>query len=118
MRILIVIAVVLAALLAAGLVAVSHFVVWDDYRAELAAQAEAMTGRKVAIQGRINLNLLPRPTLSLAKTTLASPPGGDDGVSLEVDRLDLALKPLPLLRGRLDVAEVRLVRPVWRVALT
>ncbi len=116
MRILIVIAVVLAGLIAAGLVAVSHFVVWDDYRAELAAQAAAMTGRNVAIQGRINLSLLPRPTLSLAKTTLASPRGGDDGVSLEADRLDLALKPLPLLRGRLDVAEVRLVRPVWRVA--
>ena len=115
MRILIVIAVVLAALIAAGLVAVSHFVVWDDYRAELTAQAEAMTGRNVAIGGRIDLNLLPRPMLSLAQTTLASPPQSDDGVRLEVDRLDLELKPLPLLRGRLDVQGVRLVRPVWRV---
>ena len=115
MRILIVIAVVVAALIAAGLVGVSHFVVWDDYRAELTAQAAAMTGRNVTIQGRIDLNLLPRPTLSLARTTLASPPESDDGVRLEVDRLDLALKPLPLLRGRLDVAEMRLVRPVWRV---
>jgi uncharacterized protein involved in outer membrane biogenesis len=34
---------------------------------------------------------------------------------LEVDRLDLALKPLPLLGGRVDVEEVRLVRPVLRV---
>ena len=115
MRILIVIAVVVAALIAAGLVGVSHFVVWDDYRAELTAQAAAMTGRNVAIEGRIDLNLLPRPTLSLARTTLASPPESDDGVRLEVDRLDLALKPLPLLRGQLDVAEMRLVRPVWRV---
>ena len=32
MRILVVIAVVLAALIAAGVVAVSHLVVWDDYR--------------------------------------------------------------------------------------
>ena len=116
MRILVLIAVVLAALIAAGLVAVSRFVVWDDYRAELTAQAEAMTGRNVAIDGRIDLNLLPRPTLSLARTTLASRPDADDGVRLEVDRLDLELKPLPLLRGRLDVQAVRLVRPVWRVA--
>ena len=69
----------------------------------------------MAIEGRIDLNLFPRPTLSLARTTLASPPESDDGVRLEVDRLDLALKPLPLLRGQLDVAEMRLVRPVWRV---
>jgi hypothetical protein len=116
LRILVLIAVVLAALIAAGLVAVSRFVVWDDYRAELTAQAEAMTGRDVAIDGRIDLNLLPRPTLSLARTTLASRPDADDGVRLEVDRLDLELKPLPLLRGRLDVQAVRLVRPVWRVA--
>ena len=49
-----------------------------------------MTGRNVAIGGRIDLNLLPRPTLTLARTTLASPPERDDGRSLEVDRLDLA----------------------------
>ena len=116
MRILVLIAVVLTALIAAGLVAVSRFVEWDDYRAELTAQAEAMTGRSVAIDGRIDLNLLPRPMLSLARTTLASRPGADDGVRLEVDRLDLELKPLSLLRGRLDVQAVRLVRPVWRVA--
>ena len=117
MRILIVIAVVLAALIAAGLVAVSHLVVWDDYRAELTAQAEAMTGRNVAIEGRIDLNLLPRPMLSLARTTLASPP-------------DARRRRTPRGRpagSRAQAATrccaagstwqaVRLVRPVWRVA--
>ena len=34
---------------------------------------------------------------------------------LEVDRLDLELNPLPLLGGRLDVEEVRLVRPVLQI---
>ena len=115
MRILIVIAVVLVALIAGGLIAASRLVVWEDYRDELTAQAEAMTGRSVAIQGRIDLELLPQPTLMLGQTTLASRPGADDGVRLEVDRLDLELKPLPLLGGRLDVAAVRLVRPVWQV---
>jgi AsmA family/AsmA-like C-terminal region len=115
LRILIVIAVALLALIAGGLVAVSNFVVWDDYRDELTAQAEAMTGRRVAIQGRIDLTLLPRPTLTLGQTTLASRADADDGVRLEVDRLDLRLKPLPLLGGRLDVAGVRLVRPVWQL---
>jgi uncharacterized protein involved in outer membrane biogenesis len=116
LRILIVTAAVLIALIAAGLVAASRLVAWDDYRDQLTAQAEALTGRSVAIRGRIDLDLLPRPTLTLGQTTLASPPDADDGVRLEVDRLDLELKPLPLLGGRLDVDEVRLVRPVWQVA--
>ena len=115
MRTLIVIAVALLALVVAGLAAVAHFVVWDDYRDELTAQAEAMTGRSVAIRGRIDLDLLPQPTLTLGQTTLAGRSDADDGVRLDVDRLDLELKPLPLLGGRLDVEEVRLVRPVWQV---
>jgi AsmA family/AsmA-like C-terminal region len=115
LRILILIAVVLVALVVAGVGAVAHFVVWDDYRNELTAQAEAMTGRSVVIEGPIDLDLLPQPTLTLTRTTLASRSDMDDGVHLEVDRLDLKLKPLPLLRGRLDVQEVRLVRPVLTV---
>jgi uncharacterized protein involved in outer membrane biogenesis len=113
LRILIVTAVLLIALVAGGLAAVSRLVVWDDYRDELTARAEAMTGQTVAIQGRIDLNLLPQPTLSLGQTILASPA---DATRLEIDRLDLELKPLPLLGGRLDVDEVRLVRPVLQMA--
>ena len=112
MRILIVIAVLLIALVAGGLVAVSRLVVWDDYRDELTARAEAMTGQSVAIQGRIDLNLLPQPTLTLGQTTLASPA---DAARLEIERLDLELKPLPCCGGRLDVEEVRLIRPVLQV---
>jgi AsmA family len=115
MRSLIVIAIVLIALIAGGLLAVPRLLVWENYRTELAAKAEAMTGQTVAIGGRIDLNLLPQPTLSLAQTTLASRPNALDRMRLEVDRMDLELKPLPLLRGRLDVEEVRLVRPVLQV---
>ena len=84
MRILIVIAVLLIALVAGGLVAVSRLVVWDDYRDELTARAEAMTGQSVAIQGRIDLNLLPQPTLTLGQTTFAS---AADAARLEIERL-------------------------------
>jgi uncharacterized protein involved in outer membrane biogenesis len=113
LRILIVTAVLLIALVAGGLVAVSRLVVWDDYRDELTARAEAMTGQSVAIRGRIGLDLLPQPTLTLGQTTLASPAGA---VRLEIQAVDLELKTLPLLGGRLDVEAVRLVRPVLQVA--
>ena len=115
MRRLIVIIGILIALVVGGLATVPRLLVWDDYRDELTAKAEAMTGRSVAIQGHIDLNLLPQPTLSLARTTLSSRPDAVDQTRLEVDRLDLELSPLPLLGGRLDVEEIRLVRPVLQV---
>ena len=115
LRSLIVIAVLLMALIAGLLVAVPRLLVWDDYRDELTARAEAMTGQSVAIQGQIDLDLLPQPTLSLGQTTLSSRPEAADRMRLEVDRLDLELNPLPLLGGRLDVEEVRLIRPVLQL---
>jgi uncharacterized protein involved in outer membrane biogenesis len=118
LRSLIILAVILMALIAGLVVAVPRLLVWEDYRAELTARAEAMTGRSVTIRGRIDLNLLPQPMLSLAQTTLASRPDAEDRMRLEVDRLELELKPLPLLGGRLDVEEVRLVRPVLQIEPT
>jgi uncharacterized protein involved in outer membrane biogenesis len=123
-RILVAIAVLLAGALMGGLALLPRLVDWNDYREELTRQAEAITGQTVGIAGRIDLELLPRPTLTLARATLTSPPEGASGPSqgsapagrsLVVDRLDLRLKPLPLLRGRLDVESARLVRPVLRI---
>jgi uncharacterized protein involved in outer membrane biogenesis len=105
---LFVLALVLA-LLVGGLLVVPHLVAWEDYREGLSRRAEALTGQKVAIRGRIDFRLLPQPTLSVADTSLGPTPG--DPV-LEIERLDLQLEALPLLRGELQVDEVRLVRPV------
>ncbi len=114
MRIVVVVSLLLVALIAGGLLAVPRLVAWDDYRAELTERAEAITGQTVAVKGRIGLELLPQPTLTLAQTTLSSPPDRPGGV-LEVDRLDLKLQPLPLLRGEFKVDEVRLVRPILQL---
>ncbi len=115
MRILVVIAVFVAGALIGGLALLPRLVTWNDYRAELTRQAEAITGQTVAIAGRIDLELLPRPILTLGRATLSSPSDAPAGRSLAVDRLDLRLKPLPLLRGQLEVNSVRLVRPVLRI---
>ena len=100
LRSLIVIAVLLMALIA-GLSWPCRGSWWDDYRDELTARAEAMTGQSVAIQGQIDLDLLPQPTLSLGQTTLSSRPEAADRMRLEVDRLDLELN-----------------RPCWAVVST
>jgi hypothetical protein len=117
LRIAIALSVLLVALLGGGLLLLPRLITWDDYRAELTEQVEALTGQLVAIQGRIDLELLPRPTLTMARTTLASRTAAPAEHALTVDRLDLRLEPLPLLAGRFEVDEIRLVRPVLQLAL-
>jgi hypothetical protein len=114
LRIVIVVSLLLVALIAGGLLAAPRLIAWDDYRSELTARAAAITGQRVAVKGRIDLELLPEPILTLAQTTLSGPPDRPGDV-LEVDRLDLKLRPLPLLRGEFAVDEVRLVRPTLQV---
>ena len=112
MRIGIVISLLLAVLLIGGLLLLPRLVTWNDYRDEVIAQAEAITGQSVAVEGRVDLELLPQPTLTLAQATLSARAAAAAGQALVVDRLDLRLKALPLLGGQIEVEEVRLVRPV------
>ena len=62
LRIAIALSLLLVVALVGGLALLPRLVAWDDYREELTEQAEALTGQSVAIQGRIDLELLPRPT--------------------------------------------------------
>ncbi|MGH6912767.1 MAG: AsmA family protein, partial [Geminicoccales bacterium] len=112
MRSLIVIAVVLVALVVGSLLIVPRLVVWDDYRDELTRQAEALTGQPVEIGGHIELSLLPRPTLSLADTSIGRRSDAPDQPVLHIDRLEVQLEPWPLLRGAVEVGELHMVRPV------
>ena len=116
MRIAIALSLLLVVAIIGGLLLLPRLIAWDDYREELTEQAETLTGQSVTIQGRIDLELLPRPTLTLARATLSGGSGPPAHRALKVDRLDLRLKPLPLLGGRFEVDEIRLVRPVLQVA--
>ena len=112
MRIVLILSLVLTGALIGGLLLLPRLLSWDDYRDELIARAEAITGRRVAVAGRIDVALLPRPTLTLGRATLARAGAAPGGQALAVDRLDLRLKALPLLAGRIEFEEVRLVRPI------
>jgi uncharacterized protein involved in outer membrane biogenesis len=105
----------LVAVIAAALATAPHLIDWNDYRGLLTRQAEAITGGAVAIDGRISLSLLPIPTLSLAQTSLTGGDGGGGRARLAIDRIDLRLHALPLLRGEVRIGDIRLVRPALEV---
>jgi hypothetical protein len=116
LRIAIALSLLLVVAILGGLLLLPRLIAWDDYRAELTEQAEALTGQSVEIRGRIDLELLPRPALTLTQATLSGGVGRPTERALEVDRLDLRLKLLPLLAGRFEVDQIRLVGPVLQVA--
>lgn len=80
-------------------------------QAELRRLVEDATGANLVVRGRIGIDVLPRPRLSLVRAVMTMPEAGDDAPLLEVDRLDLDIGPLALLGRRLEVRRARFIRP-------
>ncbi len=103
------------------------YIDWNRYRGAIEAYAEEVTGRDVTIEGDIRFVLLPVPELSLGKFSIANeladhrpedartedPPR--KMISLERLELRAALK--PLLSGRVELTDVRLIRPLIAVEI-
>lgn len=89
------------------------FVNWTAYRSDIAAQLSQATGRKVLIQGDVELDMLPRPAFSVEKLRVV---GRTETDLLRADALRVDVRFAPLLRGNVRLAEVTLVAP--RLVLT
>ncbi|MCB2054734.1 MAG: AsmA family protein [Geminicoccaceae bacterium] len=86
----------------------------DALRHALERSLETTTGQRATIEGRIDLSLFPRPTARIGRTTLRDTEGAA-GLTGDVDRIDLDLAWVGLLRGRPTSTSIRLVRPVMRL---
>ena len=104
-KILIGFLVVIVLAVAAALVAPS-FIDWNAYRAEIAAEVRKATGRAMAIDGRIDVALLPTPKLSLTKARLANLDGAATPDMVRLEALDLRISLWPLLSGKVVVQSV------------
>ena len=112
----------LIALVLAGVAAIALAPVLIDpaeHKQALAQRLAAATGGRVAIDGAVGFETLPRPALTLESVRL-TPPGADaaGGADLEVRvaTLRVELRARPLLRGEVQVAQAVLVAPEARIA--
>lgn len=101
-----VVAVVIAALLVAP-----EFVDWSGYRGEIASTIEARLGRPVAIDGGLDLSLLPSPHLVAERVRVGNVADAADPDFAMVERLELHVRTGSLLAGRFEVSSLTLVRP-------
>ena len=102
-------AIVLTGLTAAALI-LPGYIDWNRFKSVIESQAGKSLGRQVLIAGDIHFTLLPRPELSLEKISL--PDAGDaDTALLNLEKLDLRIGVLPLLSGKIQIKQFRLIAP-------
>ncbi len=85
---------------------------WNQYKAEIQAQAMAATGRNLAIKGDIKISVLPAPALIAHDVTLANMKGATSVNMVGLKLLEVRINLAPLLAGRVEVKRVKLVEPV------
>lgn len=102
-RLVTITALVLAGLIV-GLLVVPSLIPWNEFRDRGAVALGALTGRQVVIDGDVSLTLLPAPTLSAAAVRLLL----DGEVMGSIDRVEMQVRPLPLLLGDVQIETLRL----------
>ncbi|MEE8350880.1 MAG: AsmA family protein [Rhodospirillales bacterium] len=85
---------------------------WNQYKAEIQAQAMAATGRNLTIKGDIKISVLPAPALIAHDVTLANMKGATSANMVGLKLLEIRINLVPLLTGRIEVKRIKLVEPV------
>ncbi len=103
-----------AAVLAGAVVAVVAVIQSTDfnqYRALIAEQAKAATGRDLVIAENLGLALLPSPRLKVEDVSFANAPGGSRPEMVKLRSLEAEVELLPLITGDVRVRRLILVAP-------
>lgn len=113
-RLLIGIGVLLLVLAGAALLLPS-LIDWNRHRQEIADFLAMATGRAVVISGPVDFTMLPRPTLTVGDVTFSVPEGERTEVMADIRRVGLRIRPLPLLRGVVQIESLSLIEPRMRL---
>ncbi|MFQ5973908.1 MAG: AsmA family protein, partial [Alphaproteobacteria bacterium] len=102
---------VVIVLLGGAILIAPSLIDWNAYKGQISAQVEAATGRRLAIDGELRLEILPTPSLAAGGVRLSNVEGAasEDMVRLRAALIQVALG--PLFRGRIEVDTVVLVEP-------
>ena len=103
----------LAAGAAAVLTTAGYLISPDTVRAEVMSGVRAATGLNPVLRGKATVTLFPKGSVSFADVVLGDP----KQPALTAERLTARLRFFPLLIGRVEIADVSLVRPTIAINL-
>ena len=99
----------LVAIVAIALSVVPYLIPSSVYRSQIEKQAETALGRDVDLQGDARLSIIPSISARVGGVTVANPEGFSTVNMIEAGELRARVKFLPLLTGRVEIAEISLV---------
>ena len=86
---------------------------WNYLRGPISRFASMKTGREVAILGDLDVNALSlQPSATVRKIRIGNPSWAGKGPMAEVEKLEVQIKVLPLLRGQLVLLRLEMDKPV------
>ncbi len=80
----------------------------NDYKDEVAAAVKEETGRDFELEGDLDLSVFPWLAIELGPVRLGNPEGFGPGPFVSVQKADVGVRLLPLLRGRLAMRRLKL----------
>ncbi len=92
-----------------------HFINWNKYKTDIAAEVKSATGRDIFIGGDLNVRLLPTPALTVNNFSIANVAGAINPEMVKLDALQVRVALLPLLSGELQVERILLKNPVINI---
>jgi AsmA protein len=107
-----------AALIAAGFLAlavVSLLISPDTVREAVKAEIQAVTGLRPVLKGETSVSLFPTGMVSFEDVSLGNQ--NSDKPALTASRLTARLRILPLLAGRIEVADISLMQPTISITV-
>ena len=107
----------LVVVLIAAVVAVPFLLPMDTYKQQIEAQVERATGRKLAIDGPLDISLLPRLAVTAEDVRFANVAGSPRPDMVRLKGLEAELKIWPLLRGSVEVDRFVLVEPQFQLEI-
>lgn len=102
----------LVVLVIAALVALPALVPAERIQAEVVAGVKNATGRDLSIQGKVSVSAFPSLSVQVGNVALANPPGYSSKDLIRLGAVDVRLKLMPLLGGKVEVDSFVLVDPV------
>ncbi len=95
-------------IIAAALISIILFFDPNDYKPQISTAVEDATGRQLNIDGDIGLSLFPWIGMELGKITLSNAAGFGDTPFAQINRAEVKLKLMPLLKQEVEMKAITL----------
>ena len=84
---------------------------WNNYKSVITNQVHGMTGRKLTINGDIEVSILPKPKILIKKVALSNVKGATSKSMLKLESAEINIALSQLISGKIRFQEIELIKP-------